>query len=107
MPKTYAIGIVLFRIFKKNLGVVDFMYWIGKNKYLDALKNLVLFSALTHLSLLIIYSIVKLDVMPLNYFNILDLDLFFPSIIDGTLSQILSVVVMVAIYLFFYLIEKD
>ena len=59
------------------------MIKFGKNKYLSALKNLILFSASIHILLLIIYSVIKLDITHLNYFNILDFDLFFPNIISN------------------------
>ena len=75
------------------------MIQIVKNRYLDALLKFILLTAIMHVVLLIIFSIVTLNVVPLNYFNILDLDSFFPNVIEGTLSQVLSVVVMVALYL--------
>ena len=75
-----------------------------KNKYFVALKNLILYSAIIHLILLIIYSIIKWDIVYLNYFNILDFDLFLPNIIHGYLSQILSIIVLVIVYLVIYFI---
>jgi hypothetical protein len=74
------------------------MKQIQKNKYIDALKKLILFSAISHIILLILYSIINLTIIPLNYFNILDLDLFFPNIINGHLSQILSLIIIAIIY---------
>jgi uncharacterized RDD family membrane protein YckC len=74
-----------------------------KNRFLDALLKFIIISAVFHIILLIIFSIVTSDIIPLNYFNILELDLFFPNIIKGTLSQALSVVVMIVIYVLIYL----
>jgi polyferredoxin len=81
------------------------MIKIKKNKYLSALKNLILFSASIHILLLIIYSVIKLDITHLNYFNILDFDLFFPNIIHGSFSQILSIIVISVIYFIIYFIS--
>jgi len=78
------------------------MKQIQKNKYIDALKKLILFSAISHIILLILYSIINLTIIPLNYFNILDLDLFFPNIINGHLSQILSLIIIAIIYWIIY-----
>lgn len=73
-----------------------------KNRLWDAFLKLVLFSAGLHVVLLVVYSILHLNFLPLNYFNILDIDLFFPGIINGALSNILSVICIVAIYLLIY-----
>ncbi len=78
-----------------------------KNKYLLVLKRLILFSAITHIILLIIYSFIRLDITYLNYFNILDLDLFFPNIIYGYFSQIVSILVILIIYFFIYFLSKE
>ena len=73
------------------------------NRYLDALLKLILFSALVHIFILVIHAVREKDVSILNYFNILDMDFFFPGIADGVLSNVLSVGVMVVIFgLFFW-----
>ncbi|MGV8141814.1 MAG: hypothetical protein ACP5NW_05220 [Candidatus Woesearchaeota archaeon] len=73
-----------------------------KNRFLDAFLKLVLFSAGTHIVLIVIYSIIHLDFLPFNYFNIIDLDLFFPGIGNSALSNILSIACMIIIYLMIY-----
>jgi len=67
-------------------------------RYLDALLKLILFSALVHIVILVIHAVRERDFSVMNYFNILDLDFFFPGIEEGVLSNVLSVVVMVVIY---------
>jgi hypothetical protein len=79
---------------------------ISKNKWLEAIKNLLLFSAIIHVFLLILYSIRNWNAKPLNYFNILDLDLFFPKIADGFLSTMLSIIFVIIIYFTFYFISS-
>ena len=81
----------------------------SENRYIDALIKLILFSAVFHIILIIIYSIVNLDITHLNYFNILDIDLFFPGIIDGPLSQVFSILMIAIIYLIIYSVftKKD
>jgi len=81
----------------------------SENRYIDALIKLILFSAVFHIILITIYSIVNLDITYLNYFNILDIDLFFPGIIDGSLSQVFSILMITIIYLIIYSVftKKD
>lgn len=76
---------------------------IAKNRYLDAFLKFLLLSAIIHPSLLLISFSTNLNVSLLNYFDIIGLNLFFPGIIEGYLSQILSVIIMIAIYLIIYL----
>jgi hypothetical protein len=69
---------------------------------LDALKKVILFSAVFHLVLLLAYSIWTSKFEYLNYFKILDLQLLFPVNIYGYPSQALSIATMVLIYLLMY-----
>jgi len=73
-----------------------------RDRAVDALKKLILFSAILHLFLLLIYSIGTLKFEYLNYFKILEIELFFPINIHGFYSQALSVATMVLIYLLMY-----
>ena len=73
-----------------------------KNRYLDSLLKLMLFSASVHILILIYHSISSRDITAMNYFNILDLDFFFDDIAKGTLNNIISVATMVVIYLMIY-----
>lgn len=83
------------------------MKFFKDNKYITALKNVMLFSAIFHMIMIAIYSIVKLNTVKFNLFDILDLDLFFPNIIKGNLSQIFSIIAFVIIYCIFYFIKKE
>ncbi|RLC53433.1 MAG: hypothetical protein DRH89_10655 [Candidatus Cloacimonadota bacterium] len=78
-----------------------------RNKYVIALKNVMLFSAIVHMIMIAIYSIVKLNTVKFNFFDILDLDLFFPNIIKGNLSQVFSIIAFVIVYCIFYFINKE
>ncbi|MCK5052396.1 MAG: hypothetical protein KAS53_11780 [Candidatus Cloacimonetes bacterium] len=78
-----------------------------RNKYIIALKNVMLFSAIFHMIMIAIYSIVKLNTIKFNFFDILDLDLFFPNIIKGNLSQVFSIIAFVIVYCIFYFINKE
>ncbi|MBU1975910.1 MAG: hypothetical protein KKG59_05900 [Nanoarchaeota archaeon] len=77
------------------------MIKIVNNKYVDALLKLMLVTAIIHMLILIPYAIINGKMILTNYFNILDADLLFPNIIYGLWSQILSGVIVVAIYLTF------
>ncbi len=72
------------------------------NRYIKALAGLVLLSASIHIVILIIYSIINLDIRYLNYFNIIDVDLFLPEVGDGLLSQILSIITITVVFIVIY-----
>jgi hypothetical protein len=71
---------------------------IKKNKYVNALIKIMLFSAVVHMIMIGIYSFAKLNTVKFNFFDILDLDLFFPRMIHGNISQISSLVTFVLLY---------
>jgi hypothetical protein len=57
-----------------------------------------LFSAVVHMIMIGIYSFAKLNTVKFNFFDILDLDLFFPQMIHGNISQISSVATFCTLY---------
>ena len=69
-----------------------------KNRYLDAAIKFVLFSATVHLILITIYVITHIGVVSLNYFDILDVDLFIPALKNGLASQLISLVFAILFY---------
>ena len=72
-----------------------------KTKYIKALKKTILFYAILHLIILLGYSVYTNNFKLLNLFNILDLELFFPNIPNGFMSDIFSVLILVIIYIIF------
>jgi len=72
-----------------------------QGRYFEALKKLILFSAFSHIFILIIFFIIKRDITVFNYFSILELNLFFPFIGHGLFSQIISFFIVLSIYLIF------
>ena len=73
---------------------------IVKNKYLNALLLLMLFSAIVHMIILFLMTISTFDIYALNFFNILDIDVLFPALFfNSTLSNISSVIFILSIYL--------
>lgn len=72
-----------------------------KSKYMKAIKKSILFYAVTHLIILFGYAIYTSNFKLLNLFNILDLELFFPNIINGTISDLFSLITLIIIYLIF------
>lgn len=77
----------------------------NKSRVKEAVKKLIQFSAITHLSILFISAILESNIVVLNYFNILDIDFLFPGIIEGTASQVIALLtgflIFVIIYAFF------
>jgi len=76
-----------------------------KNKFLRAIIGFILFTAVLHLVFLFAYTLFKLNVSLINYFDIIDLDLYFPSIIKGILSQVLSIITAITVFLVIYKIS--
>lgn len=71
---------------------------IVKNKYLNALFILMFFSATVHMVILFYWAITSKDLYVLNYFNILDVDFFYPNIFNSFLGNGFSFVFVVVIY---------
>ena len=71
---------------------------IVKNKYLNALLILMMFSAGVHMLVLSCLAVASGSLYVLNYFNILDLDLFYPNIFNSFGGNIFSIFFVVAIY---------
>jgi len=76
---------------------------ISKNRYLDAFLKFVLLTAVIHMFLLFAAAIMNADMAYLNYFNILDIDLFFPGVEQGLVSQLISIAAMALVYAVIYL----
>ncbi len=75
---------------------------IFSNRYAGALAKTVLCSGVIHLALLAAIAI-NGNVEALNAFNIIQLDLWIPSLHAGAFNFVLSYVVVLAIYGFAYL----
>ena len=72
---------------------------ITKNKYLNALFLLMLFSASLHMVILFVLALVNQDLSLINYFNILNVNYFFQGTFNGILSNLLSFAVVGVIYI--------
>ena len=72
---------------------------IVKNKYLNALLLLMLFSAIIHMVVLFYITISAGNIYLLNYFNILSLDYFSPGIFDNLGGNIIATVTIILIYI--------
>jgi len=77
---------------------------IVKNRYLNSLFILMLFSALVHMLILFFSAFSRGDLYILNYFNILDLDILFPAIFQNNFFGNFASLIFVA--LFYVLILK-
>jgi len=75
---------------------------IVKNKYLNALFILMFFSAVIHMAIISFWLLLTRDVYIFNYFNILDLDLFFPNMLNSVWGNLFSLVFMVSFYLIIF-----
>jgi hypothetical protein len=75
---------------------------ISDNKYLDAMFKLMLVSASIHMIILIVFAIYTHNQLALNYFNILDIEFVFPSVVEGMKMNILAFLTALWIYLLFF-----
>jgi len=80
---------------------------IIRNKYLNAFAILGLFSAGVHMVLLAFRAIFEKDLYVLNYFNVLDIDLFFPDLFNSFWGNATSVLFAGLIYLIILKWQKE
>lgn len=79
-------------------------------KVIKSFFKFVLLTALIHIGILAYTAIKKGDIKVLNYFNILSLDSFFPRISVGWISDLISILIMSAIFtsfLIYSLLKKE
>jgi len=74
---------------------------------LKSLASLMLLSASIHMVILFVYAFQTQDLKILNYFNILDIDFYFPQIIIMPYTDIISILIMVAITSGFFLYYRS
>ena len=72
---------------------------IVQNKYVNALLLLMLVSAFIHLFFAICIMVVTGNISFLNYFGILQIDYFLPSLVTTAYGTIASLAVVVLLYL--------
>ena len=77
-----------------------------KNYYLLALIILTLIAAFLHMFNIFIYIIKTRDVQAINFFNVITLNLLFPSLGKGIPNLIISLVVELIIFLTVLIIIK-
>lgn len=80
---------------------MSFIKKIGKS-----FLNLFLFSAIMHVVILVVLMIKNNNVKCINFFKILGLDEFWPKIIEGNISDLISFLIMLGIIAIFYLYES-
>ena len=74
-------------------------------KIFKSFLNFFLFSALAHNCVLIFSTIKEGNIKYLNYFKIIGLEVFWPRIADGKISDLVSIGVMVLIVTLFLLMS--
>jgi hypothetical protein len=74
-------------------------------KIFKSFLNFFLFSALVHNGVLIFSTLKEGNIKYLNYFKIIGLEVFWPRIADGKVSDLVSVGVMVLIVSLFLIIS--
>ncbi len=72
------------------------------DRFLSAIKKTILTCATVHLVVLIAYAVQTGRYRILNLFNILDFDLFEPSIIQHATSDIIALGTVVALFVYFF-----
>jgi uncharacterized membrane protein len=80
---------------------------IVKNKYLNALFILMLFTAIVHLLILAYLSIKDANIYIMNYFKILNIDSFIPNYMNSVSGNIISIVLMVVLYIAILFLNKS
>lgn len=79
---------------------------IVKNKYINSLLLLMLFSAMAHMLALFYITIKTGNLYVINYFNIIQITYFFPDAFGGWLGNMFSVVFVAVLYLIILSVNK-
>ena len=79
---------------------------VVKNKYINTLFLLMLFSAIVHMLILFYVTITTGNLYVLNYFNILDIDYFVPDLVNGFWGNIFAVFSVLLVYFVILNINK-
>ena len=78
------------------------------NKYINAALLLMLFSAAVHMLVLFFIVLKSGDFYILNYFNIIDLDIFWPSLFkDSLVINVVANVIVIGVYLAILWLNQD
>ncbi len=72
------------------------------NRFIQAFLYLMLISAALHIFILVLYFTVTLDYSSLNFFEIIGLNLFYPTFVSSISGNYLSIIVMLGIYFLGY-----
>lgn len=81
---------------------------IVKNKYINSLFVLMLFSATVHMIVLFFVAFSRGDLYIINYFNILDLDVLIPQIFGNNFfGNFFSLIFVAVLYLIILKVNKD
>ncbi len=76
-------------------------------KYIQAFLSMALFFAVTHVFVLVFLVILTGNLSYLNIFYIWGLTELFPDIDKGLISNIISVLIIFSVYIFFFLRRKN
>ncbi len=77
------------------------------NKYINALLKTFLFFAVAHVIILTFLVIIRLDHTYLNIFYISGVSEIFPDTDKGTLSTILSSIIILLVYIYYYKSKRN
>ncbi len=80
---------------------------MNKQHLKTAAGKLFMYSAFFHFTMLVVQAIDERSIVPINYFNIIDIDYFVPDIIYGGLNHFLSAVLAVLVLYYFYTKESS
>jgi len=80
---------------------------LAENPFKDALLKCIIFSAIIHMTILIVHFIFTLDENLLNYFDLIGFTVFFPGLSGSWLYTSLSLVFMLAFYNLILLLSKN
>lgn len=80
---------------------------IVKNKYVNAVLLLMLFSAGAHMAIRLYVAIRQWDFYFINYFNILDVTYFLPNFLHSVLGNVFATLFTIIIYVIILKLNDD
>ncbi|MEI8067626.1 MAG: hypothetical protein WCG91_01590 [Candidatus Shapirobacteria bacterium] len=76
-------------------------------KSIRSIAYLIFFTALVHIGVMTVNSIYFKDVKVFNYFRVISLDTYFPRITNGHLSDVISLLILVILFVVFWFFQKS
>jgi len=82
-------------------------FWNVSKRTIKTAGSVIFLTALIHIAVMTFNAIYLNDLKVFNYFRVLSLDVYFPKITKGYLSDLISLLVMALLFLVFWFFKRE